>query len=74
MAFNQSIRSTAKQDWSIGQTVKVGFMTLEVVEKIPTSGDYRPDQYRLVRWNGAKATFYRFTPHYGLERELTHST
>lgn len=44
-------------------------MTLEVVAKIPTPGDYRPDQYRLAKWNGAVPTFYIFTPHFGLERE-----
>lgn len=55
----------SQQKWEVGQTVRVGFMVLTVVEAIPTPGDYRPDQYRLV---SAKGVEYTFTPHYGLER------
>lgn len=47
----------AKQDWSDGQTVKVGFLTLEVVEKV--GGDYR-------LWNPTSGKKYTFTPHEGL--------
>lgn len=54
-----------KQFWAVGQTVKVGFLSLEVVARIPTPGDYRPDAYAL---KSAKGVFYRFVPHFGLER------
>lgn len=46
-----------KQDWSDGETVKVGFLTLEVVEKVG------PD-FRL--WNPNNGKTYTFTPHLGL--------
>jgi hypothetical protein len=54
-----------KQNWEPGQNVKVGFLTLQVVAKIPTPGDYMPDAYALKSGNG---TFYRFVPHNGLAR------
>ena len=57
------IRRT-KQDWTPGNAVKVGFLTLEVVEAIPTPGDGRPDDYRL--WNINTGKKYTFTPHHGL--------
>lgn len=53
----------SRQDWTVGATVKVGFLQLEVVGMIPTPGDYRPDQYMLVGKTGKR---YVFTPHYGL--------
>jgi hypothetical protein len=53
-----------KQEWSIGSTVKVGFLTLTVAHKILTpSGE--PDVYRLTGRNGAQ---YDFVPHGGLHR------
>lgn len=52
----------AKQNWDVGQTVRVGFLQLEVVAKIATPGDGLPDAYILAR--GAKA--YEFIPHNGL--------
>lgn len=55
----------SKQDWTPGSTVKVGFMSLEVVECIPTPGDYAPDAYRL--WNPKNGNKYTFVPHNGLE-------
>ena len=55
----------SKQDWSVGATVKVGFLTLTVREIVPTPGDYRPDKYVL---ESAKGVRYEFTPHHGLER------
>lgn len=55
----------SKQNWTIGQTVKVGFLSLKVIEFTPTPGDHRPDTYTLVGTKGAR---YIFTPHYGLER------
>ena len=54
-----------KQNWEAGQTVKVGFMSLEVVAKIATPGDYLPDAYAL---KSAKGQFYRFVPHNGLSK------
>lgn len=63
MAFHHR----AKQNWSVGETVKVGFITdLEVIKKIPTPGDFRPDEYVLRHRTSNR--FYRFTPHYGIER------
>jgi hypothetical protein len=55
----------SKQDWTIGQTVKVGFMSLKVVATQSTPGDYRPDIYHLESAKGVK---YEFTPHFGLQR------
>ena len=55
----------AKQEWAIGATVKVGFLTLRVVGKIATPGDYRPDMWQLESDRGVR---YEFTPHFGLER------
>lgn len=54
-----------KQNWEIGQTVKVGFMTLTVREVQLTPGDYMPDAYIL---QSAKGVDYRFVPHNGLTR------
>lgn len=51
-----------KQNWNVGQTVKVGFMTLTVLAAVATPGDYKPDAYVL----SAKGSFYRFVPHNGL--------
>lgn len=58
------IRNT-KQNWEPGQTVKVGFLSLQVVAKVATPGDYLPDAYVLKSDKGA---FYRFVPHNGLVR------
>lgn len=54
----------SNQDWSVGQVVKVGFLSLQVIAKIPTPGDYMPDAYALATKDGTK--FYRFVPHFGL--------
>lgn len=56
----------SKQVWEVGSTVKVGFLTLRVIEKEPTPGDYMPDAYILESLKGDKS--YRFVPHNGLER------
>ena len=56
----------SKQNWEIGQTVKVGFLSLKVVATQPTPGDYRPDIYHLTNLDGTRK--YEFTPHFGLER------
>lgn len=57
--------TNSKQAWEVGQTVKVGFMSLEVVAKVATPGDYMPDAYAL---KSAKGVFYRFVPHNGLSK------
>lgn len=59
--------ASRKQDWSMGASVKVGFLTLKVVNLIPTPGDFRPDVYVLVDPKNAERV-YHFTPHFGLER------
>jgi hypothetical protein len=56
---------SARQDWTPGATVRVGFLTLTVVEKIATPGNYLPDQYALTNDRGG---FYKFIPHNGLTR------
>lgn len=55
-----------KQDWSVGATVKVGFLTLTMIAKIPTPGDFKPDAYVLA--SATKGTFYEFVPHNGLTK------
>jgi topoisomerase IA-like protein len=53
----------SKQEWEVGATVKVGFLSgLIVIAKVPTPGDYAPDAYLLSR--GDK--WYSFVPHNGL--------
>ena len=56
----------SKQNWEVGQTVKVGFLTLRITAKVPTPGDYAPDAYELVSLDGSKK--YEFVPHNGLSR------
>ena len=64
MSYNSKIHGTAKQAWNEGEIVKAGFVTdLEVIKRIPTPGDYRPDFY--VLWQAAKNRFYAFQPHKG---------
>lgn len=53
------------QDWTPGQYVSVGFLTLQVLAKIATPGDFLPDAY-VLRNRGGR--FYRFIPHNGLHR------
>jgi hypothetical protein len=54
-----------RQNWSIGSKVKIGFLTLEIVNFTPTPKDYRPDVYTL---KNEKGQLYTFTPHYGLKK------
>lgn len=56
----------SKQMWEVGETVKIGFLTLIVSAKIPTPGDWLPDAYALCDKSGQR--FYRFVPHNGLSR------
>ena len=55
----------SKQDWTVGKTVKVGFMRLIVVKHVPTPGDYAPDAYNLLSSNGKQ---YNFVPHNGISQ------
>lgn len=55
----------SKQQWEIGQTVKVGFLSnLIVLAKIATPGDFAPDAYLLRR----NEQLYKFVPHCGLSK------
>ena len=58
--------SNTKQNWQVGETVKVGFMSLIVAARIATPGDYLPDAYAMT--NKGAIAFYRFVPHNGLTR------
>lgn len=54
--------SRTKQNWSIGEWVKVGFMKLKVVG-VRAEFDGLPDIYELESEGGKK---YEFIPHNGL--------
>jgi hypothetical protein len=56
-----------RQNWNVGQVVKVGFMTLTVTELVLTPKDSMPDYYLLKSSNG---TEYMFQPYYGLSRVI----
>ena len=56
----------SKQNWQVGATVKVGFLSLVVKAAIATPGDYLPDAYILA--NQAGTQLYKFAPHNGLEK------
>jgi hypothetical protein len=56
----------SKQNWQVGATVKVGFMSLVVKAAIATPGDYLPDAYILTNQTGTQ--LYKFVPHNGLEK------
>jgi hypothetical protein len=53
----------SKQDWSIGNTVKVGFMKLRVTG-VRSEKDFLPDIYELVDERNDRR--YEFIPHNGL--------
>jgi hypothetical protein len=53
-----------QQDWSIGNTVKVGFLWLKITGIRPEK-DFMPDIYDMEDDNGRK---YEFIPHNGLIR------
>ena len=57
--------SNTNQNWIVGHTVKVGFMTLNVRAVIKTPGDYLPDAYILSNLRGDK--LYKFIPHNGCQ-------
>lgn len=54
-----------RQDWTPGTTVKVGFLSLRVIECRPTPGDWAPDAYVLESASGQR---YEFVPHRGLTK------
>jgi len=58
--------NAAKQNWAVSEVVKVGFLTLRVLAKVATPGDYKPDLYALTNKDGSR--FYQFVPHNGLSR------
>ena len=57
--------TNTKQNWEIGATVKVGFLSLKVVGFKATPGGHDPDEYEL---ESAKGVRYIFSPHNGLYR------
>jgi hypothetical protein len=60
--------TNSKQVWQVGETVKIGFLTLRVTERVPTPGDYKPDAYLLCGLGANADRKYRFVPHNGIER------
>lgn len=56
--INPRIKSNLKQDWSIGSTVKVGFLKLEVQEKLNNG-------ITLLK-SACGKKLYEFIPHQGL--------
>lgn len=51
--------------WEVGQTVKVGFLTLTITGFTPSNGDGLPGSWHL---SDSKGRTYQFTPYNGLER------
>lgn len=52
-----------RQNWEVGNTVNVGFVRgLEVLEKVASPSNGRPDGYVLLSPNAA---LYAFVPHAG---------
>jgi hypothetical protein len=60
--------TNSRQEWQVGEAVKVGFLSLRVIAKEPTPGDYKPDAYILCGLGANEQRRYRFVPHNGLER------
>ena len=56
----------SKQQWTPGQQVRVGFLTLVVRAAVATPGDHAPDAYVLTNAGGTQ--LYKFVPHNGLEK------
>lgn len=54
------------QQWTVGSTVRVGFLRMVVKAKIPTPGDSMPDAYILANTSGAQ--LYKWVPFHGLSR------
>ena len=60
--------SNTKQQWAVGESVKIGFLTLRVTGIELTPGDYKPDAYLLCGLGANESRKYRFVPHHGIER------
>jgi hypothetical protein len=58
------VKST-KQNWNVGQVVKVGFVNNLTVIETRSIVDHLPDMYLLRRDTGV---WYRFIPHNGIEK------
>lgn len=54
----------SKQNWTVGQTVRVGFLSLVVVAGLEASGDGNPGAYVLT----SGSQLYSFVPHNGLTK------
>jgi hypothetical protein len=54
-----------KQNWAIGEVVKVGFLSLRI-KGMRAEYDYLPDIYEMESLDGKKQ--YEFIPHNGLTR------
>ena len=57
--------SNTKQNWTVGETVKVGFLTLKVLS-VTAIKDGLPDIYTLENLKGTQK--YEFIPHNGLNK------
>lgn len=53
-----------KQDWSVGQSVRVGFLNLTVIAGLEATGDGLPGAYILT--NGTQ--IYAFVAHNGVRK------
>ena len=60
--------TNTKQNWQVGETVKIGFLTLRITDLEATPGDYMPDAYHLCGLGKNADSKYRFVPHFGLKR------
>ncbi len=60
------MRKTSKQDWSVGNEVKVGFLTLIVEGVEDHTNCYGQVIYRLTNKDSTKK--YTFSPYYGLDK------
>ncbi len=59
-------REKAKQDWTIGNIVKVGFLNLKITGIGTETSQYGHTVYCLESLKGDKR--YKFSPHEGLEK------
>ena len=57
--------TNSRQDWSVGNVVKVGFLDLRVLS-VRAEYDSMPDIYTLESLDGKRQ--YEFIPHNGLMR------
>lgn len=65
--LNGKTHAPAKQEWAIGETVQVGFLSLRIIgSKIATPGNYAADEWPMENLGGTR--FYRMVPHRGLFR------